>query len=60
MAYYLVNVLRPLFILDPPYLVPHASLGLVAASILTATAVTAMAASSLVNHMRATELLRDE
>lgn len=60
MAYYLVNVLRPLFILDPPYLVPHASLGLVAASILAATAITAMAASSLVNRMRATELLRDE
>ena len=60
MAYYLVNVLRPLFVLDPPYLVPFGSLGLVAASILAATAVTSLAASSLVNRMRATELLRDE
>ena len=47
MAYYLVNVLRPLFVLNPPYLIPFASLVLVAASILLATAVTALAASSL-------------
>ena len=60
MASYLVNVLRPLFVLNPPYLIPFASLVLVAASILLATAVTALAASSLVNRMRATELLRDE
>lgn len=60
MAYYLVSVLRPLFVLDPPYLVPHVSLVLVTGSVLAATAITAMTASSLVNRMRATELLRDE
>lgn len=60
MAYYFVNVLRPLFVLTPPYLVPFGSLALVAASILVTTIVTSAAASSLVNRMRATELLRDD
>jgi len=60
MAFYLINVLRPLFVLNPPYLVPVSSLSMIMGSVLAATAVTSLAASSLVNQLRATELLRDE
>ena len=60
MAFYLVNVLRPLFVLDPPYLVPLSSLGTILLSVLAATTITSVAASMLVNQLRATELLRDE
>ncbi|MGI8475255.1 MAG: FtsX-like permease family protein [Thermomicrobiales bacterium] len=60
MAYYLGNVLRPLFVLDPPYSIPLGSLAAVVGSVLAATFVTSVAASSLVNRLRATELLRDE
>ena len=60
MAFYLINVLRPLFVLNPPYLVPPATLGLVLANVLVAAAVAAVAASALVNRLDATELLRDD
>jgi len=60
MAFYLINVLRALFVLNPPYHVPVGSLSVVVGSVLAATAVTSVAASSLVNRLRATELLRDE
>ena len=60
MAFYLINVLRPLFVLNPPYLIPPGSLGLVLASVLIAAAVAAVAASALVNRLDATELLRDD
>lgn len=60
MAFYLINVLRPLFVLNPPYFVPLGSLSIVVWSILVATAATSVAASSLVNRLRATKPLRDE
>lgn len=60
MAFYLINVLRPLFVLTPPYHVPLGSTFAVVASVLLATAITSVPASSLVNRLRATELLRDE
>jgi ABC-type antimicrobial peptide transport system permease subunit len=60
MAYYFINVLRPLFILDPPYSVPQGSLRTILGSVLAATVMTSVAASSLVNRLRASELLRDE
>jgi len=60
MAFYLINVLRPLFVLTPPYNIPLGSIAAVVASVLVATVVTSVAASSLVNRLRATELLRDE
>ena len=60
MAFYLTRVLRPLFVLNPPYLIPPGSLGLVLASVLIAAAVAAVAASALVNRLDATELLRDD
>jgi putative ABC transport system permease protein len=60
MAFYLINVLRPLFVLNPPYIVPIGSLSIVVGSVLVATVVTSVTASLLVNQLRATELLRDE
>ncbi len=60
MGVYFINVLRPLFVLTPPYHVPVGSVLGVVASVLVATTVTSVAASSLVNRLRATELLRDE
>ncbi len=60
MAAHFVSVLRPLFLLDPPYSVPVGSVGAVVGSVLAATVITSVAASSLVNRLRATELLRDE
>jgi putative ABC transport system permease protein len=60
MAAYLVNVLRPLFVLAPPFRIPLGATTQVIASVLVATAMTSIAASSLVNRLQATELLRDE
>ena len=60
MAVYFVNVLRPVFVLAPPFHIEPGSILAVVGSILAATAVTSVAASSLVNRLRATELLRDE
>jgi ABC-type antimicrobial peptide transport system permease subunit len=60
MAFYWINVLRPLFVLEPPYLVPFASMVGILGSVLVATFVASVAASSLVNRLSATELLRDE
>jgi ABC-type lipoprotein release transport system permease subunit len=60
MAYYFINVLRPLFVLKPEYVIPLTSLGAILASVLAATVVTSVAASALVNQLQAMELLRDE
>ncbi len=60
MAMYLIGVLRPLFVLAPPYRIPLGATSAIVASVLLATAITSVAASSLVNRLRATELLRDE
>jgi putative ABC transport system permease protein len=60
MAYYFINVLRPLFVLNPPYTVPFWSLAIIIGSVMIAAIITSVAASSLVNRLKATELLRDE
>ncbi len=60
MAFYLINVLRPLFVLNPPFLVSPGSLALVVGSVLAAAGFAALAASALVNRLNATELLRDD
>jgi hypothetical protein len=60
MAVYLIGVLRPLFVLTPPYQIPLGATSAIVASVLLATAITSLAASSLVNRLQATELLRDE
>ena len=60
MGAYLVRTLRPLFVLTPTIEVPIGATTTILASVLAATAITSLAASSLVNRLSATELLRDE
>ena len=60
MAYYFINVLRPLFVLNPPYLVPTSSLIVIVGSVLITAVITSIVASLAVNRLTATELLRDE
>ena len=60
MAWYFINVLRPLFVLDPPFQIPLASLGAIILSVIAAAAIASYAASALVDRLRATELLRDD
>ncbi len=60
MSYYFVNILRPLFVLSPPFILPLGSIGLILGLVLITTIAASMAASSLVARLKATELLRDE
>jgi putative ABC transport system permease protein len=60
MAYFLVNVLRPLFVLRPPVLIPAAAIATLAALVLGVSLVASLAATTLVNRLPPTELLRDE
>ncbi len=60
MAYYFINVLQPLFVLNPPYIIPLWPLAIIIGSVMIAAIVTSVAASSLVNRLKPTELLRDE
>ena len=55
-----MNVLRPLFVLRPPVVVPTAGIAALAALVLGVSLITSLAATSLVNRLRPTELLRDE
>lgn len=60
MGAYFVQVLRPLFVLNPAYAVPIGSVATVVALVLLAAVLSATAASRLVNELKPTELLRDE
>jgi len=60
MAYYFINVLSPLFVLKPLYVIPWLSLSAILGSVLATTVVTSIAASAVVNQLQAMELLRDE
>jgi putative ABC transport system permease protein len=60
MAWFLVNVLRPLFVLRPPLLVPADEIATLAALVVGVSLIASLAASRLVNRLRPTELLRDE
>jgi len=60
MAFFLVNVLRPLFVLRPPVVVPAAGIATLAALVLGVSLIASLAATRLVNRLRPTELLRDE
>jgi putative ABC transport system permease protein len=60
MAFFLVNVLRPLFVLRPPVLLPAAGIATLAALVLGVSLVASLLATALVNRLRPTELLRDE
>jgi putative ABC transport system permease protein len=60
MAFFLVNVLRPLFVLTPRLLFPVGSVGVLVLLVVLATLASAAAASALVVRLKPTELLRDE
>jgi putative ABC transport system permease protein len=60
MAFFLVNVLRPLFVLRPPVLLPATEIAALAALVLGVSLVASLLATALVNRLRPTELLRDE
>jgi putative ABC transport system permease protein len=60
MGLFLVRVLRPLFVLAPPFHLAAGPTAAIIISVLAATILTSTAATSLVGRLRATELLRDE
>ena len=60
MAFFLVSVLRPLFVLHPPILLPGAGIATLAALVLGVSLLASLAATTLVNRLPPTELLRDE
>jgi putative ABC transport system permease protein len=60
MAFFLVSVLRPLFVLHPPILLPGAGIATLAALVLGVSLLASAAATTLVNRLPPTELLRDE
>ncbi|MDH4133008.1 MAG: ABC transporter permease, partial [Gemmatimonadota bacterium] len=60
MGYYLVAVLRPLFVLDPAYVLPLGAIAPPVLLIAVATLASALVGSRLVNTLDPTELLRDE
>jgi ABC-type lipoprotein release transport system permease subunit len=60
MAVFLVNVLRPLFVLRPPVVIPPAAIATLTALVLAVSLLASLAATSLVNRLPPTELLRDE
>jgi putative ABC transport system permease protein len=60
MAYFLVNVLRPLFVLRPPIVLPATGIAALAALVLAVSLLVSLAATTLVNRLPPTELLRDE
>ena len=60
MAFFLVNVLRPLFVLTPRLLFPAGGVLVLVLLVLVATLGASVAASALVGRLKPTELLRDE
>jgi putative ABC transport system permease protein len=60
MGSYFVAVLRPLFVLDPDYRLPFATIITLLALVALTTIVTTLLASRLVNTLQPTELLRDD
>jgi putative ABC transport system permease protein len=60
MAYLLVNVLRPLFVLRPPIVIPATELATLTALVLGVSLLASLAATTLINRLPPTELLRDE
>ncbi len=60
MAYVLVNVLQPLFVLRPEVVIPRADIGLLAGLVLAVSVAASLAATTLVRRLPPGELLRDE
>jgi putative ABC transport system permease protein len=60
MAYFLVDVLRPLFVLTPQVVLPAGALVGLVLLVVAATLLASFTASGLIGRLKPTELLRDE
>jgi putative ABC transport system permease protein len=60
MAYLLVHVLRPLFILDPIVTFPAGDIATLAILVLAATLASTLTATAILRRLRPTEVLREE
>ncbi len=60
MAYFLVTVLQPLFILRPVVVLPRTDIAVLAALVLVVSVVASLAATTLIRRLPPGELLRDE
>jgi ABC-type antimicrobial peptide transport system permease subunit len=60
MAYFLVTVLQPLFVLRPEVVIPGADIALLAALVFVVSVAASLAATDLIRRLPPGELLRDE
>jgi putative ABC transport system permease protein len=60
MAYFLVTVLRPLFVLRPEVVIPQIDIAVLAALVLAVSVIASLAATTLIRRLPPGELLRDE
>ena len=60
MAYFLVTVLRPLFVLQPEVIIPGADIAVLATLVLAVSVAASLAATTLIRRLPPGELLRDE
>jgi putative ABC transport system permease protein len=60
MAYFLVTVLQPLFVLQPEVVIPRADIAVLAALVLAVSLAASLAATTLIRRLPPGELLRDE
>jgi putative ABC transport system permease protein len=60
MAYFLVTVLQPLFVLNPEVVIPRADVAVLAALVLAVSVAASLAATTLIRRLPPGELLRDE
>ena len=60
MAYFLVTVLQPLFVLRPEVVIPRADIALLAALVFVVSVAASLAATDLIRRLPPGELLRDE
>jgi putative ABC transport system permease protein len=60
MAYFLVTVLQPLFVLSPEVVIPRADIVVLAALVLAVSVAASLAATTLIRRLPPGELLRDE
>jgi ABC-type antimicrobial peptide transport system permease subunit len=60
MAYFLVTVLRPLFVLQPEVIIPRADIAVLATLVLAVSVAASLAATTLIRRLPPGELLRDE
>jgi putative ABC transport system permease protein len=60
MAYFLVTVLQPLFVLRPEVVIPRADIAVLATLVLAVSVAASLAATTLIRRLPPGELLRDE